>query len=130
MHIKGFLNALAKPHKTKPSFKSNGKLGIPLVGVSQPSYRDDTKKHYKEKQGDFHVLTTYEWLKQITNKVTREVKNISKTAALSIGIIPALYRSARTVKMAKHRRFGQQQCRKDRMLRYGYYLDIKCKIKK
>ena len=74
------------------------KLGIPLVGVDPAivlSYRDEYKEALQEKRGDFHVLTAHEWLKTKITKCgfTREVKNIAKLTALSIGIYSSIVRN-------------------------------------
>lgn len=82
-HIKGFLTRFAKTAKNQADFLSRiAKLGIPMVGVDPAivlTYRDEYKEILAKKRGEFHVVTSQEWLKAQLDDQQSILQNFMKT---------------------------------------------------
>ncbi|ABR74410.1 FAD-binding oxidoreductase [Actinobacillus succinogenes] len=84
-HIKGFLKQFTRTAKNQAEMLNRmAKLGIPLVGVDPAivlSYRDEYQEVLATERGDFHVITSHEWLcSQLTAKrLQSAVKNMQKS---------------------------------------------------
>ncbi|WOH38331.1 FAD-binding and (Fe-S)-binding domain-containing protein [Thalassotalea fonticola] len=78
-HVKGFLSQFAKAANTASELLNEiHQLNIPMLGMDASlvlCYRDEYKQILAEKRGDFEVMLSHEWLKQIiTNGQPNEPK--------------------------------------------------------
>lgn len=68
-HVKGFLKEFAKTASTASELLNQiHQLNIPMLGMDASlvlCYRDEYKQILSDKRGDFEVMLSHEWLKQI-----------------------------------------------------------------
>ncbi|MGY4677263.1 D-2-hydroxyglutarate dehydrogenase YdiJ [Pasteurella sp. P03HT] len=82
-HVKGFLTRFAKTAKNQADFLSRmAQLNIAMVGVDSAivlTYRDEYTQILADQRGDFHVLTSQEWLKNQLDDTQSVLQNWLKT---------------------------------------------------